>query len=123
MTTRHPIVGFPLLALLVVPFACISATSWTGDLTPIGQEDWNAQRAAHLLERAGFGGTPEEIALFAAMTPEAAVRRLVYHKDIANDLPAFDHSSVHDAGLETVSASRPAATDLATDNGGSIRIE
>src|SRR5258706_9565403 len=123
MTTRHPIVGFTLLALLVVPFACISATSWTGDLTPIGQEDWNAQRAAHLLERAGFGGTPEEIALFAAMTPEAAVRGLVYHKDIANDLPAFEHSGVHDSGLEPFPASRPAATDLAKETGESMGIK
>ena len=30
-------------------------------------------RAAHLLERAGFGGTPEEIARLAAMTPRQAV--------------------------------------------------
>ncbi len=89
----------------------------------ISQEDWNAQRAAHLLERAGFGGTPEEIAQFAAMTPEAAVRRLVYHKDIANDLPAFDHSGVHDAGLEPFPASRPAATDLARDTGESMGIK
>src|SRR5258706_4268598 len=123
MTTRHPIVGFTLLALLVVPFACISATSWTGDLTPIGQEDWNAQRAAHLLERAGFGGTPEEIAQFAAMTPEAAVRRLVRHKGIENNLPAFDHSGVHDPGLEPFPASRPAATDLAKDTGESMGVK
>ncbi len=123
MTTRHPIVGFTLLALLVVPFACIAAAGWSGDLTPIGQEDWNAQRAAHLLERAGFGGTPEEIEQFAAMTPEAAVRRLVYHKDIANDLPAFEHSGVHDAGLEPFPASRPAATDLARDTGESMGIK
>ena len=33
--------------------------------------------AAHLLRRAGFGGTPEEIASFAAMSATAAARRLV----------------------------------------------
>ena len=122
MTTRPPKGGFALLALLLAPLACIAAADWTDDLTPISQEDWNAQRAAHLLERAGFGGTPEEIAQFAAMTPEAAVRLLVYHKDIANDLPAFDHSGVHDAGLEPFPASRPAATDLARDTGESMGI-
>ena len=122
MTTRPPISGIALLALLLAPLACIAAAGWTGDLTPISQEDWNAERAAHLLERAGFGGTPEEIAQFAAMTPEAAVRRLVYHKGIANDLPAFDHSGVHDAGLEPFPASRPAATDLARDTGESMGI-
>jgi uncharacterized protein (DUF1800 family) len=123
MTTRQSVGGFALLALLFAPFACIAATGWSGDLTPIGQEDWNTERAAHLLERAGFGGTPEDIARFAAMTPEAAVRRLVYHKDIANDLPAFDHSGVHDAGLEPFPASRPAATDLAKETGESMGIK
>ena len=34
---------------------------WQNDLTPIGASDWNYDLAAHLLERAGFGGTPEEI--------------------------------------------------------------
>ena len=123
MTTHHPIGGFALLALLFAPLAGVAATDWAGDLTPIGQEDWNTERAAHLLERAGFGGTPEEIAQFAAMTPEAAVRRLVYHKDIANDLPKFDHSGVHDAGLEPFPASRPAATDLAKETGESMGIK
>ena len=123
MTTRPPKGGFALLALLLAPLACIAAADWTGDLTPISQEDWNAQRAAHLLERAGFGGTPEEIAQFAAMTPEAAVRRLVYHKGIANELPKFDHSGVHDAGLEPFPASRPAATDLAKETGESMGIK
>jgi uncharacterized protein (DUF1800 family) len=123
MITRHPIGGFASLALLLAPLACIAAADWTGDLTPIGQKDWNKGRAAHLLERAGFGGTPEEIALFAAMTPQAAVRRLVYHKNIANDLPAFDHSGVHDAGLEPFPASRPAATDLAKATGESMGVK
>jgi len=35
--------------------------AWADDLTPIGPHDWSYQRAAHLLERAGFGGTPEQI--------------------------------------------------------------
>src|SRR5262245_14305157 len=36
--------------------------AWVDDLTPLSPSEWNADRAAHLLERAGFGGTPEEIA-------------------------------------------------------------
>jgi uncharacterized protein (DUF1800 family) len=122
MTTRHPTVGFALLVLLFAPFACLAATNWTGDLAPIGQEDWNTERAAHLLERAGFGGTPEDIANFAAMTPEAAVKTLVYHKNIPNELPAFDDSGAHDPGLEPFPASRPAATDLAKETGESMGI-
>ena len=44
--------------------------TWTEDLQPISNSDWNYERAAHLLERAGFGGTPAEIEVLAAMTPE-----------------------------------------------------
>jgi len=123
MNARHPIGGYALLALLLAPLACVAAADWTGDLTPISQKDWNAEFAAHLLERAGFGGTPEEIARFAAMTPEAAVRQLVYHKDIPNDLPAFDHSGIHDPGIEPFPASRPAATDLAKETGESMGVK
>ena len=123
MTKRHAGGRLVLLALLFAPFACIAAPGWTGDLTPIGPQDWNAERAAHLLERAGFGGTPEEIARFAAMTPEAAVKTLVYHKNIPNDLPAFDDSGAHDPGLEPFPASRPAATDLAKETGESMGVK
>jgi len=123
MTTRHPAGRLVLLALLFAPFACIAAPGWTGDLTPISPQDWNAERAAHLLERAGFGGTPEEIARFAAMTPEAAVKTLVYHKNIPNDLPSFDDSGAHDPGLEPFPASRPAATDLAKETGESMGVK
>ena len=52
--------------------------AWIGDLAPISEADWSPSRAAHLLERAGFGGTPEDVAKLAAMTPDAAVRHLVY---------------------------------------------
>ena len=38
------------------------------ELTPIAAGEWNAEKAAHLLARAGFGGTPEDIARLAAMT-------------------------------------------------------
>ena len=47
--------------------------TWADDLSPIAAADWNYDRAAHLIERAGFGGTPEEIARLAAMTPRQAV--------------------------------------------------
>lgn len=50
-------------------------------LAPIDPDQWNANTAAHLLDRAGFGGSPEEIAELAAMTPTQAVDRIVnFHK-------------------------------------------
>jgi hypothetical protein len=58
----------------------VGSTSWIGDLSSIGLTEWNYDRAGHLLERAGFGGTPEEIRQLAALSPSEAVRRLVYYQ-------------------------------------------
>ena len=92
--------------------------SWAGNLTPITAADWNYDRAAHLLERAGFGGTPEEIQTLADMTPEQAVGSLVYYDAISNDhmLP-FEHSGLWDETLTHFPPSRPGATDLAMQHG------
>ena len=92
--------------------------SWTGDLRPITADEWNYDRAAHLLERAGFSGTPEEIQKLADMTPEQAVRSLVYYDDDANDqLLPFEHSGLWDETLLDFPPSRPAATDMALEQG------
>ena len=65
-------------------------SSWENDLTPISPADWNDQFAAHLLERAGFGGTPEEIQVLGKMTPGQAIARLVrFHGVDTSDLPPF----------------------------------
>jgi hypothetical protein len=99
-------------------------TQWQNDLTPIGRSDWNYDSAAHLLERAGFGGTPEEIQAVAALTPAEAVRRMVQFKDIDNShLRPFDHSGVHDPGLEPFPPSRPAVTKLAKETGEALGIK
>ena len=58
-----------------------SEDDWVDDLTPIKAADWNRARARHLLNRAGFGGTPEDIDNLAAMMPAAAVERLVDYED------------------------------------------
>ncbi len=96
--------------------AAISQTAgpaaWQNDLTPIAASDWNYEFAAHLLERAGFGGTPDEIQALAKMTPAQAVARLVrFEGAAASHLPPFDHSGIHDPGLEPFPPSRPAVTD------------
>lgn len=110
------------LPVLAAPPAA-GPPSWSGDLSPIRAADWSVDRAAHLLERAGFGGTPEQIAALATMTPQQAVRQLVYREGIADDLPAFDESGVHDAGLEPFPPSRPAATDLAKKTGEALGVK
>lgn len=46
-------------------------------LTPLPESSWDRVKAAHLLNRAGFGGTPAEIELLAAMGPDKAVASLL----------------------------------------------
>ena len=110
-----------ILALCIValsaqaaPAAHAAPANWQDDLQPIAAGDWSPERAAHLLERAGFGGTPVEVARFAAMSSRQAVQTLVRYQRIANPLPPFDPSGVHDAGLEPFASSRPAATNQAS---------
>jgi len=98
--------------------------AWQNDLTPITAKDWNYDLAAHLLERAGFGGTPEEIQALAKMTPAQAIARLVrFEGTDASHLPPFDHSGIHDPGIEPFPPSRPAVTDLAKEKGEALGIK
>ena len=134
MTTRHhpyAAVAGAVLTLAITGHA-VSANpkgwspgpaSWKGDLTPITAADWSYDRAEHLLGRAGFSGTPEEIQKLADMTPEQAVRSLVYYDSISNDhLQPFVHSGFWDETLMRFPPSRPAATDLGIKHGESMGV-
>ena len=97
--------------------------SWTGDLAPITAADWTYDRAEHLLGRAGFSGTPEEVQRLADMTPEEAVSALVDYDEIPNGhLEPFEHSGFWDETLMSFPPSRPAATERAMVRGGSMGI-
>ena len=130
---RHPYAaGTSALLALAVTVHTLSASSddwspgpaaWKGDLTPITAADWSRDRAEHLLGRAGFSGTPDEVRTLAAMTPDEAVRSLVDYDGIANDhLQPFDHSGFFDESLADFPPSRPAATELALERGESMGI-
>lgn len=124
-----------LVALSLITLAAMTNTTNTwaqsagldagrDQLAPISSSVWNYERAAHLLERAGFGGTPEQIEALSAMTPAAAVRSLVYFQDADNHhLSPFVHSGVHDAGLEPFPPSRPATTEMAKANGEALGVK
>jgi uncharacterized protein (DUF1800 family) len=56
-------------------------------LKPLAQEKWNFQTAAHLLNRAGFGGTPAEIEQLARLGPEQAVARFVDYEKTEDSMP------------------------------------
>ena len=87
--------------------------AWTNDLSPIAPADWSYDRAAHLIERAGFGATPEEIARLAAMTPQQAVDALVDYESIDSGLKPFDESGIWDPGMDPFPPSRAEAVRLA----------
>jgi Protein of unknown function (DUF1800) len=99
------------------------AEGWEQDLSRIGPSDWTPERARHLLDRAGFGGPPEEVARLAAMTPEAAVARFIDFKTIDDShLPPFEHSGIYDPSLTPFPPTRPAATRLAAETGAAMGV-
>ena len=56
-------------------------------LKPLPVRDWNYAMAAHLLNRAGFGGPPREIEALADRGPESAVNFLVDYESILDPTP------------------------------------
>lgn len=97
-------------------------TPRAGNLNPIAPSDWNRARAAHLLERAGFGGTPDQIDRLAAMTPADAIALMIHGEAQADDLPPFEESGFWDPSLSDVPVSRPAATELAERTGAALGV-
>src|SRR5271154_1072504 len=51
-------------------------------LSPLPNDRWNYQTAAHLLNRAGFGGSPEAIQMLADLGPDKAVSSLIDYEHI-----------------------------------------
>ncbi len=97
--------------------------AWQDNLQPLPAAEWNRERAAHLLERAGFGGTPAEVDRLEKMGARNAVRSLVYYQSVRNTLPPFDDSGAFDPGLDPFAPSRPAATDLAKATGEALGVK
>ena len=114
---------FSILLLFCAAPVLSAQDPWADDLSPIATGEWSRERAAHLLERAGFGGTPQDIARFAAMTPQAAVAALVDFKPGDHTLPLFDESDIHEPGLEPFPPSRPAVTNQAKLTGEALGVK
>ena len=92
--------------------------SWANDLSPIAASDWTYDRAAHLIERAGFGATPDEIARLAAMTPGQAVDALVDYEAIDDrGQPPFEESGIWDPRMDPFPPSRAEAVRIARERG------
>ena len=97
---------------------------WVDDLRPVNAVDWNYELAGHLLERAGFGGTPEEIRELAALGPEAAVDRIVDYEYIdSSGLERFDDSGLWDPGMDPFPPSRAETVRIARTQGSALGVD
>jgi len=56
-------------------------------LKPLSKDHWNFAMAAHLLNRAGFGGSPAEIEKLAGLGPDKAVSSLLDYENIYDPTP------------------------------------
>ena len=96
---------------------------WVNDLSPITAAEWDYDKAAHLIERAGFGATPDEIERLAAMSPKAAVAWLVDFESVDNSLTAaFDPSPIWDPEMDPFPKSRADAVRIARESGSSMGV-
>jgi uncharacterized protein DUF1800 len=106
------------------PAAGAGPDPWANDLSPISAADWTQDRAAHLIERAGFGETPDQIARLAAMKPNEVVDRLVNYEKIDNrDLRPFDESGIWDPGMDPFPPSRAETARIAYERGEALGIK
>jgi uncharacterized protein (DUF1800 family) len=80
---------------------------------------WNTRLAAHLLRRAGFGGSPADVARLAGLSMNDAVDSLIHFP--ANDLPAQPVIADEGYGIETQMQGGPAASAGVAD-GNSIVV-
>ena len=113
------VVALGATARTVPPADSITAANeaWVGDLSPIAASDWTYDRAAHLVERAGFGAAPDDVRRLAALTPKQAVDELVDYDAIASDLKPFDESVIWDPGMDPFPPSRAEAVRVARERG------
>jgi uncharacterized protein (DUF1800 family) len=59
-------------------------------LTPLQTREWDLRKAAHLLNRAGFGGTPDEIKAFCDLGFDRAVQLVLDAPDDSTQFPRPD---------------------------------
>jgi hypothetical protein len=79
---------------------------------PTSADPWNRIKAAHLLNRAGFGGTPEQVTRVASMRMEAAVDELLnYERTPDGPFPEVDFSGLWDAYAALLRARRERADE------------
>jgi len=77
-------------------------------LKALPAKKWNFAMAAHLLNRAGFGGTPAEIEHLASLGPDKAVTYLVDYEQIPDSTPNPEWAKPDPTRAERYRAARDA---------------
>src|SRR2546427_2071913 len=88
------------------------AETLLGTFRPSAADPWDRAKAAHLLARAGFGGTPDDIARLAGMRFEDAVEELLEYERISDEpFPEVDFSEVRELAQALVDLRRGGADE------------
>src|SRR5512139_562060 len=80
-------------------------------LTPLKPSAWSFEAAAHLLNRAGFGGTPAEIEALRRRGPEAAVESLLEFASVPDPTPDPEWARPDPDRLQRLVAARRAGEE------------
>ena len=80
-------------------------------LKPLPSSRWDFTAAAHLLNRAGFGGPPAEIEELVALGPEQAVARLVDYGKVPDPTPDPAWAKPDAERMERLRAARQASPE------------
>ncbi len=80
-------------------------------LKPLSSEQWNFSAAAHVLNRAGFGGPPADIERLAALAPAAAVAELTDYPDIPESVFKPDWAKPDPEHVEKLRAAKDATPE------------
>ena len=126
MVSKTAAFGDGVVKLLLIFTSCLVASStWAElNLAPLERSAWDASKVAHLLSRAGFGATPEEIARLEQRAPKAVVRGPLRGGLLEGRQDTeFDHSGVFEPGLDPFPPSRPATTALAKAQGHALGVK
>ncbi len=75
-------------------------------LKPLAEDKWDFPAAAHLLNRAGFGGPPAEIERLVALGPRPAVSRLLDYEKTPDPWPNPDWAQPEPQRVEQLLALR-----------------
>ena len=59
-------------------------------LKPLSESKWNYETAAHLLNRAGFGGPPSQVEKLAGLKHDQAVALLLDYEMVPDETPDPD---------------------------------